>query len=56
MPINNDERFQARLTGLWRDSGTEIDQIDDDRKFLAPAFTWQPEREDHPDGADPVPV
>ena len=41
-PIAGDERYQFRLTGLWRDSGTQIDQIDDDRRFLAPAFTWQP--------------
>lgn len=40
--IANDARYQARLTGLWRDSGTEINEIDDDRRFIAPAFTWQP--------------
>lgn len=40
--IANDQRYQARLTGLWRDSGTEINEIDDDRRFIAPAFTWQP--------------
>lgn len=40
--VLKDERYLFRLTGLWRDSGTDIDGIDDDRKFIAPAFTWQP--------------
>ncbi len=41
-PIAGDQRYQARLTGLWRDSKTEIEEIDDNRRFIAPAFTWQP--------------
>ena len=40
--IAGDPRYQARLTGLWRESGTQIEEVDDDRRFLAPAFTWQP--------------
>ena len=32
-----------RLTGLARSAGTEIDAVDDDRVYIAPAFTWQGE-------------
>lgn len=31
----------VRLTGLYRDSGTDIDHIDDDKRFIAPALTWR---------------
>lgn len=31
-----------RLTGLWRDSGTFIDYVPDDRRFLAAALQWRP--------------
>ena len=41
-PVNSDNTFFYRLTGLVRDAGTEIDAVDDDRIFIAPAFTWKP--------------
>jgi iron complex outermembrane receptor protein len=42
-PVNSDNTFFYRLTGLVRDAGTEIDAVDDDRIFIAPAFTWKPD-------------
>ena len=32
-----------RLTGLLQDSGTQLDFVDDDRIYIAPAFTWKPD-------------
>lgn len=39
-PLGSD--FSYRLTGLFRESGTQIDFIRDDRRFLAPTLTWRP--------------
>ncbi len=44
-PILDSESAFFRLTGLARDSETQVDFVDDDRVFIAPAFTWKP-RED----------
>lgn len=40
--VKENERFQYRLTGLLRDSETEVDFTKDDRFFIAPALTWTP--------------
>ncbi|MCD5977296.1 TonB-dependent siderophore receptor [Pseudomonas quasicaspiana] len=39
--LDEEGRFSYRLTGLWRDSGTQFDEIDDDKQYIAPALTWQ---------------
>lgn len=44
-PLDDQGQFSYRLTGLWRDSGTQIDHIDDDRRYIAPAFTWRPDED-----------
>lgn len=44
-PIFGSESAFFRLTGLARDAETQVDFVDDDRQFVAPAFTWKP-RED----------
>lgn len=44
-PIDDDGIFSYRLTGLFRDSDTQVDFIDDDRVFIAPTFTWQPSKD-----------
>ncbi|MEX2449316.1 MAG: TonB-dependent siderophore receptor [Rhodospirillales bacterium] len=31
-----------RITALGRDADTQVDYIDDDRVYIAPAFTWKP--------------
>ncbi|HEV2508744.1 TonB-dependent siderophore receptor [Bosea sp. (in: a-proteobacteria)] len=41
-PIDPQGQFLYRLTGLGRMSETQTDFIDDDRLFIAPAFTWRP--------------
>ncbi|MDQ3773505.1 MAG: TonB-dependent siderophore receptor [Pseudomonadota bacterium] len=41
-PITRDGTFLGRLTGLARDSDTQVDFIEDDRVFVAPSFTWRP--------------
>lgn len=45
--LDEEERFLFRLTGLGRESETEFDYndgtaMDNDRLFIAPAFTWRP--------------
>ncbi|UNK40016.1 TonB-dependent siderophore receptor (plasmid) [Shinella sp. H4-D48] len=42
-PGNEDGTFLYRLTGLYRDSGTQIDHSPDDSLYVAPAFTWKPD-------------
>ncbi|UCJ15035.1 TonB-dependent siderophore receptor [Pseudomonas sp. MM211] len=41
-PLDDQGQFSYRLTGLWRDSNTQVDHIDDDRRYIAPALTWRP--------------
>ena len=40
-PIPGTDSLSFRLTGLFRESGTQIDFIDDDRVFIAPALKWE---------------
>ena len=42
-PITEDGALLYRVTGLARDSDTQIDYVDDDRIFIAPALTWEGE-------------
>ncbi|WP_312932744.1 TonB-dependent siderophore receptor [Pseudomonas sp.] len=42
-PLDDQGQFSYRLTGLWRDSGTQVDHVDDDRRYIAPAVTWKPD-------------
>jgi iron complex outermembrane receptor protein len=41
-PLDKDRQFLYRLTGLIRDSDTQVDFTKDKRLFIAPAFTWRP--------------
>lgn len=41
-PVDEEGTFLYRLTGLLRDSGTQIDHSRDDRLYIAPALTWKP--------------
>jgi iron complex outermembrane receptor protein len=34
------DNVAVRLSGLIRDAGTEVDYINDDKRFIAPALTW----------------
>jgi len=40
--VGRGETNQYRLTGLLRDAETQIDFVEEDRIYIAPAFTWQP--------------
>lgn len=44
-PVFGGDSAFFRLTGLAREAETQVDFVDDDRRFIAPAFTWKP-RED----------
>ncbi|MEW5420764.1 TonB-dependent siderophore receptor [Amorphus sp. 3PC139-8] len=41
-PVAGRSDLAYRLTGLVRNGGTQMDHVDDDRYFLAPALTWAP--------------
>ncbi|MBU8540464.1 TonB-dependent siderophore receptor [Falsiroseomonas tokyonensis] len=41
-PIAGDPRFQYRITGVVRDSDSEIPRARDDRFYLAPSLTFRP--------------
>lgn len=41
-PIDPEGRFSYRLTGLGRSSGTQVEYLDNDRLFVAPALSWHP--------------
>lgn len=41
-PLTDDGVLTGRLTGLVRDSDTQVDFINNDRLFIAPALTWRP--------------
>ena len=40
-PITEDAALQYRVTGLARESDTQIDYVEADRIFFAPALTWR---------------
>ena len=42
-PIDADGKFSYRLTGLARTSDTVLPGLQDNKLFLAPAFTWRPD-------------
>lgn len=41
-PIDADGTFSYRLTGLVRESDTQVDFVGNDRVFVAPGLRWQP--------------
>ncbi|NGP77102.1 TonB-dependent siderophore receptor [Balneolaceae bacterium YR4-1] len=41
-PLDAEGNFAYRFIGLFRNSDTQVDYINNDRFFLAPSFTWQP--------------
>eukprot|EP01035_Chromulina_nebulosa_P040657 gene40657-54978_t len=40
-PLGSVDGVQYRLTGLYRDSGTQVDFEKNDRAFIAPSASWQ---------------
>ncbi len=43
VPGNSD--FAYRLTGLARTASAQVDELDNDRYFIAPALTWKPDED-----------
>ncbi|MCK8783162.1 TonB-dependent siderophore receptor [Roseomonas sp. NAR14] len=41
-PLTADGRWSYSLTGLFRDSGTQVDFVKNDRTYIAPALTFRP--------------
>ncbi|MEW5422941.1 TonB-dependent siderophore receptor [Amorphus sp. 3PC139-8] len=41
-PLDADGRLLYRLTGLVRDADTQVDGVEEQRYFVAPALTWRP--------------
>ncbi|EKT53363.1 TonB-dependent siderophore receptor [Providencia burhodogranariea] len=41
-PVNDSDKYFYRLTGMVRKSDTQIKHINDDKVYIAPAFTWLP--------------
>jgi iron complex outermembrane receptor protein len=41
-PLDGKGRVRYRLTGLYRDSNTQVNHVPDDRWLVAPAITWTP--------------
>ncbi|MGU3494788.1 TonB-dependent siderophore receptor [Xanthobacteraceae bacterium A53D] len=42
-PVGGDSNMAYRLTGLIREANTSVDYVNDDRIYVAPAFTWKNE-------------
>ncbi|MEA1833659.1 TonB-dependent siderophore receptor [Methylobacterium durans] len=42
-PVDPQGQWAYRLTGVVRQSGNQIDFVNDDRVFIAPAVTWRPD-------------
>lgn len=41
-PMDQEGKWLYRITGVARDSGTQVDHSPDDRFYLAPSLTWRP--------------
>lgn len=41
-PLDAAGQWAYRLVAIKRDSGSQVDHVDDDRLVLAPSLTWQP--------------
>jgi len=41
-PLESSETLSYRLTGLFRESDTQLDFVQNDRVYVAPALSWQP--------------
>ena len=40
--LDADDRWLYRLTGVYRDSGSQVDHVHDDAVVVAPSLTWRP--------------
>lgn len=44
-PVTDGSDFAYRVTGLARTASAQVDELDNDRYFIAPAVTWQPDED-----------
>ncbi len=44
-PVTDGSDFAYRVTGLARTASAQVDELDNDRYLIAPAFTWQPDED-----------
>ncbi len=44
-PVADSDSFAYRLTGLARNAHAQTDNLQNDRYFIAPALTWQPDED-----------
>ncbi|WP_244480271.1 TonB-dependent siderophore receptor [Rhizobium sp. Root1220] len=44
-PVNAEDPFYYRMTGLFRDANTDQMGVPDDRAYIAPAFMWKPDED-----------
>lgn len=44
-PVSSDPRWSYRLTGVARDAGTQVDNVDNDRTAIQPALTFRPNKD-----------
>lgn len=42
-PFDADAKWRYRLTGLFRDSDSQVNYVPNDRRLIAPALTWAPD-------------
>jgi iron complex outermembrane recepter protein len=42
-PLDREGQWAYRMTGVVRQAGNQVDFVNDDRVFLAPALTWRPD-------------
>lgn len=44
-PVTTDKKFLYRIVGMVQDAETQVDYTRDDRYFIAPSLTWQPDKD-----------
>lgn len=44
-PLGDSDTLSYRLTMLKRDSDTNVDHVNDDKTYVAPALTWRPDED-----------
>lgn len=42
-PLDDEGKFLYRISGLIRDADTQVDFTRDNRRYIAPSFTWKPD-------------
>ncbi|TCQ97938.1 iron complex outermembrane receptor protein [Neorhizobium sp. JUb45] len=43
--VSEDKTIMYRFVGMARDAGTQVDHVDNDRRYFAPSFTWAPDED-----------